>query len=124
MRVPVLTLDCENITKVIAIATAISSLAPEKHLLYEWMSYLTGTLHGAGFGNLTRPQRWTGDLEAFEGIQVKARTCVKDCFDWIEGRLERGWAVGEEMMAVDPYLFVFWRRGNEAGFEMKVKYKK
>ena len=28
------------------------------------------------------------------------------------------------MMAVDPYLFVFWRWANEAGFEMKVKYEK
>jgi glutathione S-transferase len=99
MRVPVLALDSENITEVIAVATAISSLASDKHLMgwtpldnarvYEWMSYLSGTLHGAGFAHLFRPQRWTDDPEAFESIQAKARECVKDCFDLIEGRLDR-----------------------------------
>jgi len=59
-RVPVLSLDGEIITEVPAIATAIAGLAPERHLMgrtaleqarvYEWMNWLSGTLHGQGFG--------------------------------------------------------------------------
>jgi glutathione S-transferase len=45
---------------VLAIATAIANLAPGRHLMgrtaldrvrvYEWMTWLSGTLHGQGFG--------------------------------------------------------------------------
>ena len=100
MRVPVLALDSENITEVIAIPTAISSLALDKYLtgrtpldtarVYEWMSYLSNTLHDAGFGHLFRPQCWTDGPETLESIQAKARACVKECFDLIEGRLKGG----------------------------------
>ena len=58
-RVPVLALGNEVITELPAIVTAISNLAPERHLMgdtpldtarvYEWMNWLSGTLHGQGF---------------------------------------------------------------------------
>ena len=76
------------------------------------MSYLSGTLHGAGFGHLFKLQRWSDDPIAFESITAKARECVMECFDLIEEELnakEGVWAIREEMFAMDPYLFVFWR---------------
>lgn len=65
-RVPVLSLDGQLITEVPAIATAISDLAPERHLMggtrvdrarvYEWMAWLSGTLHGRGSARCGGPR--------------------------------------------------------------------
>lgn len=134
MQVPVISLDGDTITEVPAIARAIASLAPEMHLMgrtkldeariYEWLSWLSGTLHGGGFGHLFRPQRFSDDPAAFPGIKAKARESIKDCFDSMEVKLESIYAVGGALTAVDPYLFVFYRWGNEAEFRMKETYPK
>src|SRR5687767_6853213 len=68
-RLPVLALDDEVITELPAIATAISGLAPERRLMgasrldsarvYEWMNWLSGTVHAQGFGAIWRPHRFT-----------------------------------------------------------------
>jgi len=134
MRVPVISLDGEIVTEVPAVATAIASLAPGMGLMgrtpldtvrvYEWMNWMSGTLHGGGFGHLFRPGRWSDDPAAFEGIKKKALECIRDCFDAIEGKLVGIHAVGGAFTAVDPYLFVWYRWGNSTGFEMKEKYPK
>lgn len=134
MRVPVISLSGETITEVPAVATAIASLAPDMGLMgrtpldaarvYEWMNWGSGTLHGGGFGHLFRPSRYSDDPGAFDGIKAKARECIKECFEHIEGNLTDVYAVGGALTAVDPYLFVFYRWGNVAGFEMKEKYPK
>jgi len=90
-RVPVLSLDDEVITEVPATATAIANLAPERHLMgrtaldrvrvYEWMNWLSGTLHGQGFGGLWRPQRFSDDPEVFESIKAKAKKTISECFN-------------------------------------------
>lgn len=131
-RVPVLSLDGEIITEVPAIATAIASLAPERHLMgrtalqqvrvYEWMNWLSGTLHGQGFGGVFRPQRFSDRTEVFESIQAKGRQTVADCFSVIEGKLAGRHAVGDHFTAVDPYLLVFYRWGNAIGFDMSKSY--
>ena len=102
MRVPVLSLDSEIITEVPAICTLISSLAPSMNLMgktsleivrvHEWMNWLSGTLHGAGFGHLFRPGRWTEsrDETVWEGVKGRAREVVGECFDEIDGRLVEG----------------------------------
>lgn len=96
--------------------------------VHEWMNWLSGTLHGAGFGHLFRPGRWTEsrDETVWEGVKGRAREVVGECFDEIDGRLVEGsgWVVGGGMTAVDAYLFVFFRWGNEAGFDMRRKYPK
>ena len=134
MRVPVISLDEDTITEVPAVATAIANLAPDLQLMgrtlldvarvYEWMNWLSGTLHGAGFGHLFRPQRFSDDPAAFDGIKAKALECIKDCFDSIEEKLTGVYAVGDALTAVDPYLFVFYRWGNEIGFKMQDNYPK
>ncbi|KAH8801448.1 putative glutathione S-transferase GST-6.0 [Xylogone sp. PMI_703] len=134
MRVPVISIDGTIITEVPAIATAISNLIPDRCIMgqtpldtarvYEWLSWLSASLHGGGFGHLFRPNRWTNNPADFLGIKVKARENVKDCFDHIEEKLAGVYAVGEALTAVDPYLFVFFRWGQETGFDMKKTYPK
>jgi len=127
-RLPVLSLDGEVITEVPAIATAISNLAPERHLMgrtaldrvrvYEWMNWLSGTLHGQGFAGLWRPQRFSDDPAAFESIKAKGRTTISECFDVIETRLSGPYSTGDGFTAVDPFLLVFYRWGNGIGIDM------
>jgi glutathione S-transferase len=134
MRVPVISLDEETITEVPAVTTVIAQLAPGMHLMgrtpldtvrvYEWMSWLGGTLHGQGFGGLIRPGRLTDDPAAFDGINAKAVKNIKDCYNLIEEMLVGMYAVGGAFTAVDAYLFVIYRWGNGAGFKMREEYPK
>ncbi|TGO07280.1 hypothetical protein BTUL_0297g00030 [Botrytis tulipae] len=129
MRVPVLSLEGEIITEVPAIATAISSFAPELHLLgrttmetirvYEWMNWLSGTLHAHAFGGLLRPERMSDEKAALPGIEKKSMRNVQNCFDMIEGKLNGLYAVGGAFTVVDSYLFVFHRWGEGHGLDMK-----
>lgn len=135
MRIPVLLLDGETITEVPAVSAAIANLAPAMHLMgrepldslrvYEWMNWLSGTLHAKSFGPLFRPHRFSDDSAAFEGIKAKAMESINDCFDLIEEKLTDVYAVGGAFTVVDPFLFVFYRWGNNAaGLEMKDRYPK
>ncbi len=66
-RVPVLKMNDDIVTEIPAIATAISSLAPDRKFLgqttletvhvYEWLNYLGGSVHGQAYGGLFRPER-------------------------------------------------------------------
>jgi len=131
-RVPVLALDDEVITELPAICTAISSLAPDRQLMgatpletarvYEWMNWLSGTLHGQGFGGLWRPHRFSDDPDAFEGIMMKAKKTIEECYGMIEGELGGPYSSGLAFTAVDPFLLVFYRWGNRIGAAMKDRY--
>lgn len=132
-RVPILDLDGELITENVAIINTISTLAPEKQLLgttplevtraQEWMAYLSGTLHGIGFGMLFRPKRFVDDEGLYDVIKGKGRETITGCFEYMEKRLEgRKWAVGEQFTVVDGYLLVFYRWGSASGFEVQEKY--
>ncbi|KAA8649499.1 hypothetical protein EYZ11_010089 [Aspergillus tanneri] len=130
MRVPVLSLDDQVITELPAVATAISSLAPEAHLMgkttldtirvYEWMNYLSGTLHATGFGLFFRPHRWTKltDEVSFAGIKERALEKILECFGFIEERLEGVHAVGGAFTAVDTFLYALYRSGMYTGVDM------
>jgi glutathione S-transferase len=132
MRVPVLILDGETITEAPAIMTAISQLAPHLHIMgnsnldvvrvYEWLNWLSGTLHGQAFGGLLRPQRFSDDEGVFGGIKEKGRKTVEECFEKIEGDLRGLHADGDSFTAVDAFLFVFWRWGCGMGMQMGEKY--
>ncbi|WP_375454302.1 glutathione S-transferase family protein [uncultured Methylobacterium sp.] len=131
-RVPVLSVDGAVITEVPAIATAIADLAPERCLMgrtaldrvraYEWMNWLSGTLHGQGFGGLWRPQRFSDDPEVFESIEARAGKTIAACFAVIESRLSGPHATGDGFTAVDPFLLVFYRWGNGIGLDMPRTY--
>lgn len=131
-RVPVLSLDGEVITELPAIATAIAGLRPERHLMgrtnldkarvYEWMNWLSGTLHGQGFGCLWRPQRFSDEPEMFESIKAKGLKTISECFAAIEKRLTGPFAVGGAFTIADPFLLVFYRWGNAIGIDMQASY--
>jgi glutathione S-transferase len=128
-RVPVLQMDDNIITENAAIMTAISNLRPEKKLLgktdleiartYEWLLWLSGTLHGQGYGGLWRPTRYSDEEKTYGSIQAKSRETIAECYDYIESRLVGPHAVGDAFTAVDAFLLVFYRWGNRIGFDMK-----
>jgi len=132
MRIPVLSIDDEIITEVPAIATAISGLAPTRHLMgrdtletvrvYEWMIWLSGSVHGHGFGCLWRPQRYSDDPAVYAGIMRKAMQTIRDCFAMIDRKIAGPFAVGDAFTAVDPYLYVFYRWGNLIGIDLDRDY--
>ncbi|KAH8820733.1 glutathione S-transferase [Xylogone sp. PMI_703] len=129
LRVPVLSFNGDLITESSAIFTAISSLAPEKHLLgrtplqtarvYEWTTWLSGFVHAIGYGCLWRPERFSDDVAVYEGVRAKGLKTIKWCYDFIEGKLTGIHAVGDAFTVVDPYLFVFYRWGQEEGVDMQ-----
>lgn len=134
-RVPVLSFDGEIITETPAILTAIASLVPEKHLLgkttletarvYEWLNYLSGTLHGQGFGALWRPERFLDDESVFPKVQEHALKTIEQCYSFIEDRFSFGksyYAVGKHFTVVDPFLFVLYRWGYRVNIEMRSEY--
>lgn len=134
MRVPVLSIDGQTITETPAIMTAISQLAPDKHLLgktgleivrtYEWLNWISGTLHGQAFGGLFRPHRFSDDPTTYESIKAKSLLAVQECFATIDQDLSSEYAVGSDFTAADAYLYVFYRWGVSQGIDMKGKYPK
>jgi glutathione S-transferase len=134
-RVPVIILkDANNndqvITEAPAILTAVSLRVPERKFLgsnnietarvYEWMNWLSGTLHGQAFGGLWRPERFLNDPteEDARRLREKAVETILSCYDTIESKLHASstvshssFAVGNSLTVVDPYLAVFYRWG-------------
>ncbi len=82
------------------------------------MVWLSGTLHGQGFGGLWRPNRFTDDAGAHAGISLKAMPTIRDCFAIIEQKIAGPFAFGDTFSAVDAYLFVFHRWGNRIGIDL------
>ncbi|WPG41239.1 glutathione S-transferase [Variovorax sp. EBFNA2] len=134
MSVPVISVDGQVFTEVPAIATVIAGMAPERFLMgrdaletarvYEWMVWLSTSLHGIGFGGIWRPQRYSDDPAASAGIVKKGRQTVVDCFATIERRIIGPFAIGEAFSAADAYLYVFYRWGNGIGMDMDQVYPK
>lgn len=134
MRVPVLSIDKNIITETPAIFTAISQLAPERHLLgrsnievvrsYEWLNWLSGTLHGQAFGGLLRPHRYADDPALYDAIKAKGWKNVEECFEKIESELSGLHAVGDVFTAVDVFLYIFYRWANFIQAEMAYRYPK
>ncbi|WP_159727032.1 glutathione S-transferase family protein [Methylosinus sp. Ce-a6] len=130
-RVPVLSLDGEIVTELPAIAAAISHLAPERGLMgrsaaeavrvLEWMNWLSGTLHGQGFGCLWRPARFSDDPRDFANIQAKGARTIRDCFAMIDRDLSAG-RPPCVFTAVDPFLLVFYLWGNRIDLDMRTAY--
>lgn len=134
MRVPVLSIDEIVITETPAIFTAISQLAPERQLLgksnmdivrtYEWLNWLSGTLHGQGFGGFVRPHRYVDDPALYGAVKAKGWKNIQDCFEKIESDLSGLHAVGDDFTAVDVFLYVFYRWANYGKDRVMDKYPK
>lgn len=133
-KVPVLVIDDQVITENVAILTAIAQLAPERHLLggtdleklrvYEYLGYLSSTMHGQAYGGFFRPGRYTDDETLFPSIREKGKQNILACYDYIEAGLNGVHAVGDQLTVVDPYLYVFWRWGSVYTPGMQTRYPK
>lgn len=123
LKIPVLVIDEETITEVPAIITAIAHLKPDRKFLggtdreivraYEWMNWLSGTLHGRAFSMLFRPQFFVSDENLFEAVRAKGKETIREGFQHIESSLKGDYAVGTNFTAVDAYIYVFYRWGVE-----------
>lgn len=127
--VPALSVDGEVVTENPAILKYIAGLASERRLVGstamqkarvdEWLNWLSGSLHGSGFGAFWRPARFVEDEKAFEGIQSKGHKTILACFERIDKRVEGEHAVGSELTVVDVYLHTFYRWGSLIGVDME-----
>lgn len=134
-RVPILEYDEHIITETTAIMTAISLLVPEKHLFgktdldavrtYEWLNWLSGTVHERGFGALFSPQWYSDDTACHASISKKSREWIEHCFGLIEERLKASGgehAVNDTFTAADVFLWVVYRWGYLIKMEMEELY--
>jgi len=133
-RVPVLvTEEGETLTEVPAITWYIAESATSIRLLpqnrlaaarcFEWLNWLSGTLHTMAYGQFWRAQRFVADEKLFPAVKEKGMQNVLENYAYIENRLAgRSWAVGQAYTAVDPYLLVFFRWGSRIGVDMRGGY--
>lgn len=132
-RVPAL--DCEPglLTKAPAILMYLAQSHPDKRLLptqpgafaraAEWFNWLSGELHGTGFGALWRPLRYVEDAALAPDVGKRGLRTVLEGLGHIESRLDgESFALGGDHSAVDPYLLVFYRWGNRIGRDMRRDY--
>ncbi|KIV80242.1 hypothetical protein PV11_07756 [Exophiala sideris] len=133
-RIPVLVIGDQVITESTAIMTAIAQLAPEKHLLgqsnletvrvYEWLNWLSGTLHGHAWGMVFRPERYIDDVSMYDAIRAKGMLAAKEIYEMIEKQLEGMHAVGDGFTVVDPFLYVVYRWAASRGIVSKEMHPK
>jgi glutathione S-transferase len=130
--------DGAVVIEMTAILTYIAALAEEhgrhgwlpsdtmqRAKAYEWISWLTGTLHSQAFTALWRPGKFSDDEAAHAGIQAKARSMVEGHHERIEAGLganeasggARGHAVGGEFTVVDVLVYLFWRWAKHVDLE-------
>ena len=131
--VPALVVNDTIITEVAAVLDYISSLVPEAQLfgkdslahahVVQWLSYLSGSVHGRGFGLLFRPSRFSDDEQDFDKLKAKGKEFLGSCFRLIDGRLEdKKFAVGDQVTVVDFYLYIFAIWGKQVGFDLGDQY--
>jgi glutathione S-transferase len=136
--VPALQVNDAVITEMTGILAYIAALAEEhgRHWLpsdsvqrakaYEWISWLSGTIHSQAFTALWRPGKFSDDEAAHAGIQAKARVAVEGHYERIEARLianeasggTSGHAVGSDFTVVDVLVYLFWRWAKHVDLEM------
>jgi glutathione S-transferase len=127
--VPAMSVDGVAITENPAILRYIADQAPERKLLgsgplqpykvEEWLAWLSGNLHGSGFGMLWRPGRFTNDAGMYDAISKKGAERVVECYGRIEESIVGPLVLGEQLSVVDVYLHTFWRWGKGTGFDME-----
>lgn len=136
-RVPVLEIPSETkpLTELPAILLYLARRHPEAGLLperpleearvLEWLAWLADWVHGVGYGELWRPQRFSAqDATAHEALRANGRRIVHEAYASIEHKLGDGrqWAVTSGYSITDPFLLVLYRWGNRIGMRMREHY--
>ena len=128
-RVPLLLDGKETITEASAILSYLALTNPESNLIdttplqltrtIEWMNWLA-TIHTQVIAQNWRPERFTDEGSAYQGIQNKGMEGLTETSKQINNKLEhKTWAVGEQYSVADPYLLVFFRWGSRLGLNMR-----
>ncbi|VTT79042.1 unnamed protein product [Fusarium fujikuroi] len=131
--VPALTTDDEVITEMPAILSYISSLVPEEKLfgigtvqqakVLEWLVFLSGTLHGLGYGAWLRPGRFSDDVADHKRIRAKGREVIHESFKRIDDALKnREYIVGNALTFVDFNVYIFARWAHELEIDLEREY--
>ncbi|KAK3986010.1 putative glutathione S-transferase [Cladorrhinum sp. PSN332] len=123
-----------TLTEMPSILTYLISLAPEKKSAslvgstqldrsktLAWLVWLSGTLHGQGYGPFFVPGRWIAGEEGADRVKEAGRNKVESCYESIERRLPEFGKDGrgdDEVTVVELNAYVFWRWGANYGFEM------
>ncbi|UXY15504.1 glutathione S-transferase N-terminal domain-containing protein [Chitiniphilus purpureus] len=121
-RVPALRLDDGTvITENSAILPFLADLAPgtplfapagsvERGLIQSWIGYFSAEVHAGGFRAVNRPERYSRDEAAFDGIRSQSRATLKQTVAHIDRHLAgQDWLVGGRFTIADAYLGVFVR---------------
>ncbi|WP_322008941.1 glutathione S-transferase family protein [Paraburkholderia sp. J12] len=91
----------------------------------EWIAWLAGWVHGAGFGALWRPGRYAADESLHPAVSAQGKRTIEAAFAQI-GRMfadERPYALPYGYSIVDPFLFVLYRWGKLIGLPMDEAYE-
>ncbi|KAF4502774.1 glutathione S-transferase GST [Fusarium agapanthi] len=131
--VPALTVDNEVITELPAILSFITSLVPKENLLgigpvqqakvLEWLVFLSGTLHGLGYGAWLRPGRFSDDVAAHDKIRTKGREVIHESFERIDDGLKnREFIIGNSLTVVDFNVYIFARWAHEVKIDLEKEY--
>lgn len=137
-RVPALRIagEARVLTELPAILTYLARTHPAAGLLpssntvdearcYEWLAWLSGWVHGIGYGEVWRPQRFIADTARFGEISANGRETVTKAYEFIERIFagdDRQWAVPGGYSIVDPLLFVLYGWGMRIGLPMSNDY--
>lgn len=137
-RVPALAIPSETklLTELPAILVYLARQRPQANLLpiasaveearaHEWLEWLSGWVHGVGYGGIWRPERFCAqDTSAHEAIRANGRRVVEEAYATIERTLGDGreWSLPSGYTIVDPFLLVLYRWGNRIGLGMRANY--
>ncbi|KAK3385943.1 hypothetical protein B0H63DRAFT_473885 [Podospora didyma] len=129
-----------------AIQMYIASLVPSSPIagstllqraqVLSWLNFLSGSVHGQGYGALWRPGRYI-DVQSFPGskeaVEAAGRRSIEKYYNMIETRLKDDAGAGgvryaldddrgggdehQQPTLVDFYLYLFFRWGNKIGID-------
>lgn len=119
--VPAAFVDGVGLTENIAIISYVAALAPDSGILptdplaraqcIALLSWSASTVH-PNFRRTVRPERYSPDETAWEGIIKSGRTAFWDNLVTINARLEcHPWMLGEAFSAADGYALRFYEWG-------------
>ncbi|WCM23478.1 glutathione S-transferase N-terminal domain-containing protein [Paraburkholderia bryophila] len=92
---------------------------------HEWLAWLSGWVHGTGYGEVWRPQRFIADTARFGEIMTNGRDTIVAAYAVIERAFAddgRQWAVASGYSIVDPLLLVLYCWGRHIGLQMRTDY--
>ena len=129
-RVPALQLGEQILTECVAILFYLADTHPEKNLLPNepWAraqalslgSFFTSSVHAGAAAGAFRPERFTDDEAARQGVAKKCRETFQGYMGELDVMLQtKTYLLGDEYSVFDSYALVFFRWGNRMKLDMK-----